>query len=101
MKVSSLAEEVTVKGESPVVDSKSANVNVNLDKLLLENTPGGKDIWNILPCQVPGLIFDVPDVAATRRDCSVRSRRVERQTVRTPNSSTESTLEIQRPSGSR
>ena len=27
MKVSALAEEVTVKGESPVIDTKSANVN--------------------------------------------------------------------------
>ena len=66
MKVSALAEEVTVKGESPVVDSKSANVKVNLDKLLLENTPGGKDIWNILEYKVPGLIFDVPDVGGNQ-----------------------------------
>jgi hypothetical protein len=66
MKVSSLAEEVTVKGESPVVDSKSANVKVNLDKMLLENTPGGKDIWNILEYKVPGLIFDVPDVGGNQ-----------------------------------
>jgi hypothetical protein len=66
MKVSSLAEEVTVKGESPVVDTKSANVKVNLDKQLLENTPGGKDIWNILEYKVPGLIFDVPDVGGNQ-----------------------------------
>ena len=66
MKVSSLAEEVTVKGESPVVDTRSANVKVNLDKLLLENTPGGKDIWNILEYKVPGLIFDTPDVGGNQ-----------------------------------
>lgn len=66
MKVSTLAEEVTVRGESPVVDTKSANVNVSLDKNLLENTPGGKDIWNILEYKVPGLIFDAPDVGGNQ-----------------------------------
>ena len=66
MRVSALAEAITVKGESPVVDTKSANVNVSLDKNLLENTPGGKDIWNILEYKVPGLIFDVPDVGGNQ-----------------------------------
>ena len=66
MKVSTLAEEVTVRGESPVVDTKSANVNVSLDKNLLENTPGGKDIWNILEYKVPGVIFDAPDVGGNQ-----------------------------------
>ena len=66
MKVSAMSEEVTVKGESPVVDTKSANVNVSLDKNLLENTPGGKDIWNILEYKVPGLVFDTPDVGGNQ-----------------------------------
>ena len=66
MKVSSISEEVTVKGESPIVDSKSANVNVNLDKNLLESTPGGKDIWNILEYKVPGLVFNTPDVGGNQ-----------------------------------
>ncbi len=66
MKVSTMSEEVTVKGESPVVDTKSTNVNVNLDSKLLENTPGGKDIWNILEYKVPGLIFDSPDVGGNQ-----------------------------------
>jgi hypothetical protein len=66
MKVSALAEEVTVRGESPVIDTKSANVNISLDKALLENTPGGKDIWNILEYKVPGLIFDAPDVGGNQ-----------------------------------
>jgi hypothetical protein len=66
MKVSTVNEEVTVKGESPVVDTKSTNVNVNLDSKLLESTPGGKDIWNILEYKVPGLIFDSPDVGGNQ-----------------------------------
>ena len=66
LKVSTVNEELTVKGESPVVDTKSTNVNVNLDSKLLENTPGGKDIWNILEYKVPGLIFDQPDVGGNQ-----------------------------------
>ena len=68
MKVSTLAEEVTVSGESPVVDTKSASVTVNLDTMLLETTPGGKDIWNILEYKVPGVDRSTrPTSAATRR----------------------------------
>ncbi len=66
LKVSSVSEVLTVKGESPVVDTKSTTVNVNLDSKLLENTPGGKDIWNILEYKVPGLIFDTPDVGGNQ-----------------------------------
>ncbi len=66
LKVGSVAEEVTVRGETPVVDAKSANVSTNLDAKLLESTPGGKDIWNILEYKVPGLIFDTPDVGGNQ-----------------------------------
>ena len=66
MKVSTVTEEVTVRGETPVVDTKSANVSVNLDAKLLDTTPGGKDIWNILEYKVPGLVFDTPDVGGNQ-----------------------------------
>jgi Carboxypeptidase regulatory-like domain/TonB-dependent Receptor Plug Domain len=66
LKVSTVSEEVTVKGETPVVDAKSANINVNLDKALLETTPGGKDIWNILEYKAPGVILDTPDVGGNQ-----------------------------------
>jgi carboxypeptidase family protein/TonB-dependent receptor-like protein len=66
LKVSTVSEEVTVKGETPVVDAKSANVNVNLDKALLDTTPGGKDIWSILEYKAPGVIFDTPDVGGNQ-----------------------------------
>ena len=66
MKVGIVSEEVTVRGETPVVDTKSANVSTNLDAKLLETTPGGKDIWNILEYKVPGLIFDTPDVGGNQ-----------------------------------
>jgi Carboxypeptidase regulatory-like domain/TonB-dependent Receptor Plug Domain len=66
LKVSTVAEEVTVKAESPVIDVKSASVNVNLDSKLLETTPGGKDIWNILEYKIPGLVFNTPDVGGNQ-----------------------------------
>lgn len=66
MTVSALAEEITVTGEAPVIDTKSATVNVNLDARLLETTPGGKDIWNILEYKVPGLVFGTPDVGGNQ-----------------------------------
>ncbi|HUR21026.1 MAG TPA: TonB-dependent receptor [Vicinamibacterales bacterium] len=66
MKVGNMTEEVTVKGASPVVDTKSATVATNLDAMLLDTTPGGKDIWSILEYKIPGLVFDVPDVGGNQ-----------------------------------
>jgi len=66
LSVGGMTEETTVKGEPPVVDTKSANVKVNIDKGLLENTPGGKDIWSILQSKAPGIVFDAPDVGGNQ-----------------------------------
>ena len=66
LRVGAVTEEVTVTGETPVVDAKNVRVNVNLDAMLLETTPGGKDIWNILEYKVPGLVFDTPDVGGNQ-----------------------------------
>jgi Carboxypeptidase regulatory-like domain/TonB-dependent Receptor Plug Domain len=65
MKVASLAENVTVTGSSPTVDTTSANVNVNLSEQLLQATPGGRDIWALLEAKVPGLVMSRPDVGGT------------------------------------
>ena len=65
LKVGSLTEEVTVSA-SPVVDTKSATVATNLDAMLLDTTPGGKDIWSILEYKIPGLVFDTPDVGGNQ-----------------------------------
>ena len=66
MKVGAMTEEVTVTGASPVVDTKSATVATNLDAMLLDTTPGGKDIWSILEYKIPGLVFDTPDVGGNQ-----------------------------------
>ena len=66
MKVGGLNEAVTVTGESPVVDTKSVGSRTNIDSALLETTPGGKDIWNILEYKAPGVVVDTPDVGGNQ-----------------------------------
>jgi hypothetical protein len=65
MKVATLAETVTVTGQSPTVDTTSANVNVNLSEQLIQGTPGGRDIWALVEAKVPGLVISRPDVGGT------------------------------------
>jgi hypothetical protein len=65
MRVAGVAENVTVTGASPTVDTTSANVNVNLSEQLLQGTPGGRDIWALVEAKVPGLVISRPDVGGT------------------------------------
>jgi hypothetical protein len=65
MKVATIAENVTVTGASPTVDTTSANVNVNLGEALIQGTPGGRDIWALVEAKVPGLVMSRPDVGGT------------------------------------
>jgi hypothetical protein len=66
MKVGSVTETMTVKGESPTVDTTTANHNVVLDAKLLETTPAGRDIWSIIEYKVPGLVMASPDVGGNQ-----------------------------------
>ena len=65
LKVASVAETITVSGESPTVDTTSANTNVNLSEQLLQGTPGGRDIWALVEYKVPSLLISRPDVGGT------------------------------------
>ena len=65
MKLASLAENITVTGASPTVDTTSANVAVNLSEQLIQGTPGGRDIWALVEAKVPGLVMSRPDVGGT------------------------------------
>jgi hypothetical protein len=65
LKVGTLAETVTVSGESPTVDTTSATVNTTLPAELLQATPGGRDIWALTEYKVPGLVMSRPDVGGT------------------------------------
>jgi Carboxypeptidase regulatory-like domain/TonB-dependent Receptor Plug Domain len=66
MKVGVLSEAITVKGESPIVDTRTVGSKTNIDSALLESTPGGKDIWNILEYKAPGVVVDSPDVGGNQ-----------------------------------
>ena len=66
MKVGTVAEAVTVKGETPVVDTRTVGPRTNIDSALLETTPGGKDIWNILEYKAPGVVVETPDVGGNQ-----------------------------------
>src|SRR5262245_17627264 len=65
LKVATLAETVTVAGQSPTVDTTSATVAVNLSDQLIQGTPGGRDIWALVEAKVPGLVISRPDVGGT------------------------------------
>jgi hypothetical protein len=66
LKVATVAEAVTVTGAASTVDTTSANTSVNLSKDLLQQTPGGRDIWAVLEYKVPGLVMSRPDVGGTQ-----------------------------------
>jgi hypothetical protein len=65
MKVAAVAENITVTGASPTVDTTSATVAVNLSEQLIQGTPGGRDIWALVEAKVPGLVMSRPDVGGT------------------------------------
>jgi len=65
LRVATVAETVTVSGASPVIDTTSANVAVNLSEQLLQSTPGGRDIWALVEYKVPSLLITRPDVGGT------------------------------------
>ena len=70
-----------MKGESPVVDTKTVGSRTNIDSALLETTPGGKDIWNILEYKAPGVVVDTPDVGGNQgglQRAMTRARHAER-----------------------
>lgn len=62
MKVAALEETITVSGQSPLIDTTNATVNVTITQQLLQGTPGGRDIWSLVEYKVPGLITNRPDV---------------------------------------
>jgi hypothetical protein len=65
MPVATVAETVTVTGTSPVVDTTTATTSVNLGEELLQQTPGGRDIWALVDAKVPSLVMSRPDVGGT------------------------------------
>ena len=59
MKVASVAESVTVTGESPIVDVKAMGTSTNFTQAELEKIPTSRDPW--------ALLRTVPGVSLSRR----------------------------------
>ncbi len=54
LEVATVAETVTVTGESPVVDVQNATVGVAFNSKLLRDLPNARDVWAVLG-QTPGV----------------------------------------------
>ncbi|OGD18688.1 MAG: hypothetical protein A2W03_08840 [Candidatus Aminicenantes bacterium RBG_16_63_16] len=48
METATLHEEITVKAESPVVDTKKTSVGANVTQVMLQDVPSARDPWVIL-----------------------------------------------------
>ncbi|MFH1962542.1 MAG: carboxypeptidase regulatory-like domain-containing protein [bacterium] len=56
-----LAEEITVVGESPVIDTKRTQVGVNITDDMIMSLPTSRNPWVIMSL-VPGMLIDREDV---------------------------------------
>jgi hypothetical protein len=65
LQLATLSDAVTVSGESPVVDIQNANLGVNFDQKLLENTPiGARNIGSVITA-IPGIQVTAFDVGGS------------------------------------
>lgn len=62
--VASVAETLTVTGESPVVDVQNVNVGATFNQALLDGLPNARDIWAVLR-QTPGIQMTRFDVGGS------------------------------------
>ncbi|MFQ5722171.1 MAG: carboxypeptidase regulatory-like domain-containing protein [Candidatus Aminicenantales bacterium] len=61
LKQKTLEEEVTVVGETPVIDTKKTQVGVNITEEMIMSLPTARDPWTIMEL-VPGMLIDREDV---------------------------------------
>src|SRR5438093_6725733 len=64
LRVGAIEETVTVTGDSPVVDVKSATQQQVLSRELLEAVPTGRNIWGV-GSTLSGVTLSAPDVGGT------------------------------------
>jgi Carboxypeptidase regulatory-like domain len=62
--MATIEEEVTVKAESPVVDTKKTSVGANVTQVMLQDVPSARDPWVILQ-QTPGIQVDRENVGGS------------------------------------
>ena len=66
MDIATVAETVTVTGESPVVDVKTTGVSATFDTTQLEDVPSATDMWAVLQ-QSPGVRMRGYDVGGSHK----------------------------------
>lgn len=66
MAIATVAETVTVTGESPVVDVKSTGVSATFDTTQIEDVPSATDMWAVLQ-QTPGVRMQGYDVGGSHK----------------------------------
>jgi len=64
LEVATVAETVTVTGESPVVDVQNATVGVAFNNTMLRDLPNQRDVWAVLG-QTPGITMTRFDVGGS------------------------------------
>ena len=64
MGISGVEETVTVIGDAPVVDVRSATVQTNIERELLEAVPTGRNPW-VMAGMVPGMVTGRMDVGGS------------------------------------
>lgn len=66
MQIATVAETITVTGESPLVDVKSTGVAATFDKTQLDEVPTATDMWAVLQ-QSPGIRVQGFDVGGSHK----------------------------------
>jgi len=64
LEVATVAETITVQGDSPIVDTTSASVATNFNPIAISVIPNGHDIFSVLAL-TPGVQMTVPDVGGS------------------------------------
>jgi hypothetical protein len=65
LQIATLAETVTITGQSPVVDIKTTTIGTNFTKELLQDIPNARDLWAAM-AQAPGFQMTSYDVGGSR-----------------------------------
>jgi hypothetical protein len=64
LEVATVAETITVQGDSPIVDTSTASVATNFNPMAIAVIPNGHDIFSVLAL-TPGVQMTVPDVGGS------------------------------------
>src|SRR5262245_38399934 len=73
LEVATVAETVTVTGESPVVDLEQAKIGVNFSSAVKDNVVNARNYWALLS-QTPGMKTTTPDVGGSTMGTQVGYR---------------------------